>query len=222
MNHKSETPRLLLPVKVRQHLADDIASGRLPPGTKLDEVEVARRFAVSRTPVREAFRLLANTGLVTNEPHKGVTVAWLSAEALAGLYEALAEVAGVLARMAAARLSADERESLRQRLPGMTEAEFDDEIARAAGNPVLADLAAMLRGRLQPYRRLAEEGDRDQVAQAVVDGDGEAAQSLLKDRILEAARVAADQYPSTSPTAWTPVAAMAALRPRSYALPRPG
>ncbi|MDT8872056.1 GntR family transcriptional regulator [Komagataeibacter rhaeticus] len=50
--------------KIRDHLAREIASGHLVPGERLDENEIATRFAVSRTPVREAFRLLAANEMV--------------------------------------------------------------------------------------------------------------------------------------------------------------
>ena len=56
---------------VREALADDIISGRVPAGTRLDEASLAKRFAVSRTPVREALRELATTGLVRSKAHQG-------------------------------------------------------------------------------------------------------------------------------------------------------
>ncbi len=52
--------------RVRESLADDILSGRLESGTRLDEVGLARRFEVSRTPVREALRELAAVGIGAN------------------------------------------------------------------------------------------------------------------------------------------------------------
>lgn len=61
--------------RVRESLADDILSGRLESGTRLDEVSLARRFEVSRTPVREALRELAAVGLVQTRAHSGALVA---------------------------------------------------------------------------------------------------------------------------------------------------
>ena len=53
------TPGLTLAESLRQRLEGAIAAGHLEPGSRLDEQEIAQRFGVSRTPVREAFRLMA-------------------------------------------------------------------------------------------------------------------------------------------------------------------
>lgn len=59
---------------VANHLRQMILSGDLPPGTKLRQAEIAERFNVSTTPVREAFRLLAHDGIVRQDAHRGVEV----------------------------------------------------------------------------------------------------------------------------------------------------
>ena len=64
-------------------------SGRLAPGTRLDEQEIANRFGVSRTPVREAVRHLVATGLADSQPHQGATVAGFSTERLAAFQGAV-------------------------------------------------------------------------------------------------------------------------------------
>ncbi len=73
-----------------------IVSGDLEPGAKIDERELCTRFGVSRTPLREALKVLASEGLVTLIPHRGAVVAALDLDALAeafpvmGTLEALA------------------------------------------------------------------------------------------------------------------------------------
>src|ERR1700742_2081919 len=57
--------------ELRLQLADEIVRGGLPPGSPLDETDIARRFSVSRTPVREALRQLAASGLVDSRAHRG-------------------------------------------------------------------------------------------------------------------------------------------------------
>ena len=59
---------------IRQRLADDILRGVYPPGARLDENGLARRFNLSRTPVREALRQLTSAGLVEMRPRRGVIV----------------------------------------------------------------------------------------------------------------------------------------------------
>ena len=61
--------------ELRLQLADEIVSGALEPGASLDETDLARRFHVSRTPVREALRQLVASGLVEARAHRGAVVA---------------------------------------------------------------------------------------------------------------------------------------------------
>src|SRR5713101_3943739 len=66
---------------IRQKLADDILRGVYPPGARLDEIGLAKRFKLSRTPVREALRQLTSAGLVEMRPRRGVIVSLASAVA---------------------------------------------------------------------------------------------------------------------------------------------
>src|SRR5580698_7525745 len=71
--------------ELRLQLADEIVRGALAPGATLDETELARRFQVSRTPVREAIRLLTASGLVEARAHRAAAVARPDASHLAGM-----------------------------------------------------------------------------------------------------------------------------------------
>ena len=64
----------------------------MAPGAALDETDIAKRFNVSRTPVREALRQLAASGLVDARAHRGAVVARPSIERLTGMFEAMAEL----------------------------------------------------------------------------------------------------------------------------------
>ena len=83
--------------ELRLQLADEIVRGVLPPGAALDETEIARRFSVSRTPVREAMRQLVASGLVDARAHRGAVVARPSIERLTGMFEAMAELEALCA-----------------------------------------------------------------------------------------------------------------------------
>lgn len=148
-------------------LADDIVTGLLVPGTKLDAKSVAERFGVSRTPIRETFGHLAAMGLVTHRPNRGVIVATLSADALNWLYEAMSELEASLARLATLRMNSQQRDALkkihqdsihlvRDGTPddyAQANHAFHSLIFDAARSPQLEQLAHATRTRLAPFRR---------------------------------------------------------------------
>ena len=70
--------------ELRLQLTDEIVRSVLAPGSGLDETDIARRFNVSRTPVREALRQLVASGLVESRAHRGAVVAQPSIERLTG------------------------------------------------------------------------------------------------------------------------------------------
>src|SRR4029077_21230970 len=98
--------------ELRLQLADAIVGGALAPGAGLDETDIARRFKVSRTPVREALRQLVASGLVDARAHRGAVVARPSIDRLTGMFEAMAELEAICASLAAERMSAMERHRL--------------------------------------------------------------------------------------------------------------
>ena len=98
--------------ELRLQLADEIVRGALPPGAGLDETDIARRFNVSRTPVREALRQLVASGLVDARAHRGAVVARPSIERLTGMFEAMAELEALCAGLAAERMLPAERHRL--------------------------------------------------------------------------------------------------------------
>lgn len=66
--------KVTIPEQIAAALRRDIVTGRLAAGARLRQVEIAQRFGVSTTPVREAFGLLQSDGLVRMDTHRGVTV----------------------------------------------------------------------------------------------------------------------------------------------------
>ena len=98
--------------ELHRQLADEIVRGVLPPGSPLDETDVAQRFGVSRTPVREAIRQLAASGLVETRAHRGAVVALPSPERLVDMFRAMAELEALCAGLAAISMTAIERRAL--------------------------------------------------------------------------------------------------------------
>lgn len=95
-----------------RRLLDEIRRGDLAPGARLRETELAERLGISRTPVREAIRLLEGDDLVTHQPRLGATVRRLEQAEVVELYEMRAVLEGTAARLAARGASMVEIEEL--------------------------------------------------------------------------------------------------------------
>lgn len=85
-------------------LRDKILSGAIPPGASLSEERLATEFAVSRTPLREAIRQLADAGLVAHRPHRGARVNELSPQLAREVFEIRESLEGLASRLAAERM----------------------------------------------------------------------------------------------------------------------
>lgn len=81
-------PRATFASMVGERIRSNIIEGVLPPGSQLNEVELAASFGVSRGPVREAMQRLIQEGLLRSEPHRGVFVPVMSAEDIDDIYQA--------------------------------------------------------------------------------------------------------------------------------------
>ena len=95
-------------------ILEAIDEGEFPPGARLLETDLAARFGVSRTPVREALRRLETQGVVTHEPRKGAVVATLDYDQLGELYAVREVMEGLAARLAARHASPAEIQLLRE------------------------------------------------------------------------------------------------------------
>ena len=92
-------------IQIKQALEQEIVVGQLPPGKRLDEVQLAERFQVSRTPIREALQLLAANGLVQRFPRRGAFVTEIGIDSLIEMFEVMAELEGMCGRLAARRMN---------------------------------------------------------------------------------------------------------------------
>lgn len=197
--------------RVREALADDIIAGRLPAGTRLDEASLAKRFEVSRTPVREALRELAATGLIDARAHLGAMVSAIAEEGFAELFEAIAELEGVCARLCALKMTAAERAQLevlhqtcgRVVRSGDAEAyhtanmEFHAAIRAGSHNAVLLETVAAMRSRFAPLSRaqfrsagrLAQSyAEHDEIVRAILRGRADQAFEAVRLHVLNVRR----------------------------------
>jgi GntR family transcriptional regulator of vanillate catabolism len=113
--------RVRLVDDVTAHLRDMILTGELAPGTQLLQIELSEKLGVSRTPLREAFRVLEHDGLIrVSNGNKTVEVVALSPDDVLEIYELREVVDGLAARLLAQRgLNRDEERALRRDLTAM-------------------------------------------------------------------------------------------------------
>ncbi len=144
-----------------------VLNEQLAPGTHLDETKIASDLGISRTPVREALRLLAAEGLVVLVPHRGAYVARLSARDAQELYEVREALEGIGARLAALWVDPVVLAAVEYTLELYSEAvrradwshimhldtQFHDTIARASRNRRLMSAVRMYREQLRLLRR---------------------------------------------------------------------
>jgi DNA-binding GntR family transcriptional regulator len=96
-----------------ERIRDMIVEGRLAAGEWVNEAELCEQLQISRTPLREALKVLATEGLVMLVPRRGARVAQLSTDELVDLFEALSGIESFAAELAAARMSEADFEKLR-------------------------------------------------------------------------------------------------------------
>ncbi|MDH4439021.1 MAG: GntR family transcriptional regulator [Rhizobium sp.] len=187
-------------------IADLIITGVLKPGEKMDEGSLAIRFEVSRTPVREALRQLCAMGLVDRQPNKRAVVTNVSGSALNSMFEAMAELEAICARLSAERMTTAERRRLRKMhedsaafvgaLAGEDyeafNTEFHTQLYRGAHNDHIFELVTQTRARLSPFRRAQFRlegrlpkswGEHDQIVASILRGDGVAAGIAAYDHV---------------------------------------
>lgn len=189
--------------QVVRALERDIVTGALRPGDRLDERKLGERFAISRTPVREALAQLASTGLVTTLPRRGAVVAAITVSELIEMFEVMAEMESLCARLAARRMLRDDvrrLQELHEECQRLVEAgdpdayyaaniEFHEAIYAGSRNGYLARHTKQLRNRLSPYRRLqlhrqgrlvGSSGEHQRIVDAIRAGDENAASEEMR------------------------------------------
>lgn len=162
----SREKHLTLRERILETIRDDIMRGILKPGEKVAEPELADRFGISRTPIREAFRQLESEGYLTVIPRKGAVVVSFSERDVEEFYAIKSILEGYAARMACLKLTNKEIEKLSAinlKLGILAEAgdvkhffkvhnDFHDLFIKAAGNEKLYDLVSNLLAKFQRMR----------------------------------------------------------------------
>lgn len=196
-------PAASVSMRLRDEIEGLIATGGFAPGERLDEVQLATRFNVSRTPIRQALHELAASGLVDIQPRRGATVARMGPQRMIEMFELMAELEAMCARFAVRRMSEADGALIRlahdrceaASRSGETDVyyaaneQFHQALYRSSHNAVLEEECRRIAARLRPYRRLqlrlksrvgqsfAEHGA---IVEALMAGDGEAAASAAR------------------------------------------
>lgn len=187
-------------------LEQDIVTGALKPGTRLDETILAAKFGVSRTPIREALNRLSASGLVDIRPRRGAIVAAISLQDLMNMFEVMADLEALCARLAARRITPAEKTELlaahvacdalsaTDRFDDYYELNLNlhDLIYKASHNAFLEKQVRELRRRLSPHRRLqvripgrigTSSEEHGALVDAIIKGDSALAEKLTRDHV---------------------------------------
>jgi DNA-binding GntR family transcriptional regulator len=193
---------------VAERLRQEIQHGTLAPGTRLRQNDVAQRFGVSTTPVREAFAQLQAEGLVRIDPHRGAVVFHPTVEDVLEFYEIREALESLAVTHAIPNLRKDVARDLRTLIDRMRRTEdarkwlklndqFHLRLYEAAGRPRLSTLIDNLRDASAPYiymfvasRPLSERAndEHQEILDACVRGDAAGAKRSIRDHLRGASR----------------------------------
>ena len=121
---------LVIPEELARLLQEEIIAGRLAPATRLTEDEVAQTYGVSRSPVREALRLLERDGLVVKAPRRGIWVAPMTLKDFDEVYSCRIPLEALAAAEAAASADTALKDELPAILAAMRAAHADGDVQR--------------------------------------------------------------------------------------------
>lgn len=191
---------------VYEQLKLQILTGKITPGTRMMEVELADEMGVSRTPVREAIRKLEKEGLVTIEPRRGAYASDISVKDMVDTLEVREDLEGLAAAMAVERMTDDQLEELLQITRKYSEAiknsdtekiisydeAFHKYIVACSGNKTLIQLSETVQELALRFRYLFYDDfsryenmpvEHRIIIDAIKGGDAETARQIAEDHV---------------------------------------
>jgi DNA-binding GntR family transcriptional regulator len=198
--------RTPLHARIAERVRDMIVEGQLEPGSRIPEKELCARFGVSRTPLREALKVLAWEGLLELNPNRGATVTAVRLDELQHVFEVLAALESLAGELACAQIDEVELAEIRALHYRMVLAyhrgerhdyfqlnqEIHSKILEAARNPVLSDTYRTLSARarrvrymanLTPERWRSAVAEHEEILGALADRDGHRLAQILRAHI---------------------------------------
>jgi DNA-binding GntR family transcriptional regulator len=202
--------------RVYEHIKAGILHGALPPGTHMRENQIAEQMGVSRSPVREAFRLLEADHMIESRPNQGVFVRSLTDEEVWEIYTARSVIEGFVAGLAATKAAPEEIQRLRHAVDRVNEAarredfeatvDADFEVHRLiwqiSRHAILAGILSRLEVRIRMFMAvqaplfehlLDSVKSHESIFQAIANGDQERARQSMQEHIIEAGTLALGQ-----------------------------
>jgi phosphonate utilization transcriptional regulator len=192
---------------VQQEIERRILQGELAPGAKLIEAELAAGLGVSRGPVREAFRMLEEAGLVRQEKNRGVFVRNIPLDEAVEIYDLRAMMDESVGRQLATTITPEQLKAVRAMVEAMEKAvkagdadsyhllnlDFHDKLVEFTGNRKLTTLYRRLINELSLFRRLnladakllpISAGEHRAIVKAIASGDAEAAGRAMREHVM--------------------------------------
>jgi len=199
-----------------------ILDGTIAPGAKLTEAWLSERLGVSRGPIREAFRMLEEAGLVRQEKNRGVFVRDIPHDEAAEIYDLRAMMDELVGRRLAESVTAAQMKALRAIVEGMEQAvraddrdayhllnlQFHDRLVEFAGNRKLATIYSKLVKELALYRRRnlvdravlpQSAAEHRAIVKAIASGDAEQAGQAMYHHVMESKQRALSSAGTATP-----------------------
>ena len=193
---------------VQQEIERAILAGEYAPGSKLIEAALADKMGVSRGPVREAFRMLEEAGLVRTEKNRGVFVRDIPIDEAVEIFDLRAAMDELVGRQLANNITPAQLKEIRALVEAMEKAvkaedayhyhllnlKFHDRLVEMAGNRKLTAIYRKLIKELSLFRRLnladgwllpISAGEHRAIVKAIAAGDADAAGRALFDHVME-------------------------------------
>ena len=193
---------------VQQEIERAILVGEYEPGSKLIEAALAEKMGVSRGPVREAFRMLEEAGLVRNEKNRGVFVRDIPIDEAVEIFDLRAAMDELVGRQLAKNITPAQLKEIKGLVDLMEKAvkaedaynyhllnlKFHDRLVEMAGNRKLTAIYRKLIKELSLFRRLnladgwlmpISASEHRQIVKAIASGDADTAGRAMFDHVIE-------------------------------------
>ncbi|MEJ6022807.1 GntR family transcriptional regulator [Ramlibacter sp. PS4R-6] len=215
-------PRANLHEQVAQKLRQMLVEGRIPPGAKLNERELCEVLDVSRTPLREAIKMLAAEGLVELLPNRGAIAVSLGEDDIRHTFEVMAGLEGLSGELAAQRITDQELAEIRalhfEMMAAWTRRDLSNyyrlnalihrAINAAAKNPVLSATYDRVNARLHALRFRSNQDEEkwktavkehEQMVEALAARDAKAMRAVLSAHLQNKLEVVLEQMRAAKP-----------------------